>query len=180
MRNKIPSLYKKEDSNIGKLLELIEYEISKIKNVFSQIQKYRNIDNAEGVTLELLGSNVGEKRGDKSEQLYRQYILTKMKGNLSGGQIEALIDILNLLTNNNVKSIVDNTNEPASIIISFNSMENEVPISALKNIVAAGVNIIYEYGYMTWDEHDSYYKTWDEWDNLGLTWNEYEVYREVI
>ena len=52
--------------------------------------------------------------------------------------------------------------------------------AAIEEIKPAHFGVVYEFSYMTWDEHDAYNKTWDQWDALNLTWDEREAYREVV
>lgn len=52
--------------------------------------------------------------------------------------------------------------------------------AAIEEIKPAHLGVIYEFSYMTWDEHDVYNKTWNQWDELDLNWDEREVYKEAI
>jgi uncharacterized protein YmfQ (DUF2313 family) len=49
---------------------------------------------------------------------------------------------------------------------------------AIEELKPAHLAVVYEFTYLSWDEHDNYNKTWDTWDNLNLTWDAYETYKE--
>jgi hypothetical protein len=52
---------------------------------------------AEGVQLDVLGRLVGQGRGGRLDDLYRLWILARIKVNRSNGQVEELYDILEIL-----------------------------------------------------------------------------------
>lgn len=47
---------------------------------------------------------------------------------------------------------------------------------AVRAIVPAHLEVVYEFRYTTWDEVDSRGWTWDALDALGLTWDEFETH----
>lgn len=105
--------YKKNpESNIGKLLSIVDYEIDNMKLAFNTIELYRSIDNATGITLDNIGKNVLQERGVMDDVLYRLLLKTKVRANLSGGQIETLNDVLNVLLGVNFLSIREVWNDP--------------------------------------------------------------------
>lgn len=123
---RLTSNYRRDPtSNIGKLLSVIDLEIASIKAVFEKIELYRRIDNATGVTLDNIGKNVLQERGAMDDVTYRLYLKTKIRANLSGGQIETLNDVLSVLLGDNflfIREVWNDPtygNEPAAIEIQY-------------------------------------------------------------
>lgn len=153
MIQKLTDVYNKtEDSNIGKVLKLIGEQLQSSKDTIVKIDEYRNIDSATGQTLDNIGSNVLEYRGQKSEELYRQYIKTKIKANLSGGEMETIIDILNLFFEGSIESVKETytlsdgaeyDGEPANLLITFYELPETIPYEAIDRVVAGGVGAYY-------------------------------------
>ncbi len=118
--------YKKNpESNIGKLLSIIDYELSRLEETFKTIDSYRAIDNAAGVTLDNIGKNVLQERGGMDDITYRLFLNVKIRSNLSGGQIETINDIMTTVLGDNylgLREVWDNStysNEPAAFEIRF-------------------------------------------------------------
>ena len=84
-------LYKKhEASNNYKLLDLDHAENKKIWRTLKLIEMWRDMDDAEGFTLDKIGKNVLERRAGRAGPKYRKAIKIKIRGNLSAGLIEDL------------------------------------------------------------------------------------------
>ncbi|MFX4261046.1 putative phage tail protein [Pelotomaculum propionicicum] len=49
-------------------------------------------------------------------------------------------------------------------------------MAAVRDIVPAHLEILYEYSYFLWDDLDEKVWTWDQLDTLGLMWDQLEVY----
>ena len=118
--------YKKNpESNIGKLLSVIDFELDRLKDTYKLIDSYRAIDNATGVTLDNIGKNVLQERGGMDDITYRLFLKVKIRSNLSGGQIETINDIMTVILGDNylgLREVWDNStysNEPAAFEIRF-------------------------------------------------------------
>ncbi len=118
--------YKKNpESNIGKLLSIIDFELDRLKDTYKLIDSYRAIDNATGETLDNIGKNVLQERGGMDDITYRLFLKTKIRANLSGGQIETINDIMTVILGDNylgLREVWDNStysNEPAAFEIRF-------------------------------------------------------------
>jgi len=143
----------KPNSNIYRFFKVIGEELEELENYFNLIESYRDIDTAEGHTLDLIGYNVQEPRGNKDTELYRQFIITKIRANLSGGEIETLIEILQVFFGKEYfKSIEEAWNisdglvydgEPASLVITFFTTEVRIPYEAIDRVLAGGVSAFY-------------------------------------
>ena len=81
---------KDEDSNNYKLLDLGHQEHLKIQKALFLIELWRDMDEAEGITLDRIGKNVLELREGRSDIEFRRAIKIKIRGNLSAGTIEDL------------------------------------------------------------------------------------------
>ena len=118
--------YKKNpESNIGKLLSIIDFELDRLKDTYKTIDSYRAIDNATGATLDNIGKNVLQERGGMDDATYRLFLKVKIRSNLSGGQIETINDIMTTVLGDNylgLREVWDNStysNEPAAFEIRF-------------------------------------------------------------
>lgn len=118
--------YKKNpESNIGKLLSIIDFELDRLKETYKLIDSYRAIDNATGATLDNIGKNVLQERGGMDDVTYRLFLKIKIRSNLSGGQIKTINDIMTTVLGDNylgLREVWDNStysNEPAAFEIRF-------------------------------------------------------------
>lgn len=85
---------KTTDGNIYNLFKLTAYHIQENEDLLDQIGDWRDIDQAEGETLNRIGRNVQQNRGQATDSIYRVLIKSKIKRNLSDGSINTLIDFL--------------------------------------------------------------------------------------
>ncbi|AJK87692.1 MULTISPECIES: DUF2612 domain-containing protein [Lysinibacillus] len=85
---------KTPDSNISKLMSIFSAEAQKIKETNDRIRQWRNIDDAEGVGLDLIGQNVNQSRGVANDEVYRILLKSKIARNLSDGTIDMIIQVL--------------------------------------------------------------------------------------
>ena len=119
--------YKKNpDSNIGKLFEVIDRELEELKKALETTGEYRAIDLATGVTLDNIGKNVLLERDGMDDITYRLFLKTKIRSNLSGGQIETINEIMQVILGDEyylgLKEVFNDSsysNEPATIEIRF-------------------------------------------------------------
>lgn len=87
---------KNPNSNIGKLLRILSGPINELKDGFEKIERWRDIDEAKGTTLDEIGANVGQKRGAASDDVYRILIKSKIARNLSKGDVNTIIRVIAL------------------------------------------------------------------------------------
>lgn len=96
--DRITSNYNKEPgSNIRKLIELTAEPIQENEDTLIRIGQWRDIDQAEGHTLDRIGENVKQERGALTDSTYRVLIKSKIKRSLSNGSIDTLIDFLSFI-----------------------------------------------------------------------------------
>ncbi|SFL09830.1 hypothetical protein SAMN03159341_103197 [Paenibacillus sp. 1_12] len=80
--------------NIGKLLSIVNDQLNDLLQTLDTMEKWRDIDLAEGTTLDGIGQNVGQPRGAASDQVYRILIKTKIARNLSRGDMNTVIRVI--------------------------------------------------------------------------------------
>ncbi|MGG0757890.1 hypothetical protein ABE070_26450, partial [Brevibacillus laterosporus] len=74
---------KSPGSNIGKLFRIFYDEVQEIKQTFKKIERYRDIDEALGSTLDRIGKNLNQPRSHLGDDSYRVLLKTKIKRNTS-------------------------------------------------------------------------------------------------
>jgi len=131
--NRFTSNYKKNpESKIAKLMSIFDLEFEKLKQVFLQIELYRQIDKATGVTLDNIGNNVLEERGGMDDIMYRLFLKTKIKANLSGGQVQTLNEILEVILGENFLGVrevwgdASYSNEPAAFEVRYKNFFEKI------------------------------------------------------
>ena len=149
--NRLPDNYSREGQvNNEKLHKVIYGELEEIKKVFEDIKFSHDIDNATGKTLDLIGKNVLEYRGvGFDDELYRQYIKTKIIANLSQGDIETINEVARVLIGDSFQGIKETwnleryNNEPAGLVLTMKNQAKILQTNAIDRAVAGGVGIKY-------------------------------------
>lgn len=88
---------KTPDSNISKQMSIFAAEAKEVKATNDRIRQWRNIDDAEGDGLDLIGQNVNQPRGIATDEVYRILLKSKIARNLSDGTIDMIIQVLAIL-----------------------------------------------------------------------------------
>ncbi|MGC4378245.1 hypothetical protein WD019_15155 [Fictibacillus sp. Mic-4] len=128
------NLKKDPNSNIGKLLSIVDNEIEQLKTTLIKIEQWRDINKAEGTTLDLAGENVDQPRGKATDEIYRVLIRGKEALNQSDGTINKIIEVLAITldckpSDINVFSLKETgENEPATIVV------KKAPLDALNRV----------------------------------------------
>jgi len=100
MLNKLTDHYTKSpQSNIGKLLSIVNGQLDDLDQTLETMQLWRDIDLARGTTLDHIGQNVVQPRGAASDEVYRVLIKSKIARNLSRGDINTLIRVIAISVN---------------------------------------------------------------------------------
>ena len=74
---KLPDVYNKEDySNIDRLMRVLDREHQQIKRANEKIKLWKDIDEAEGATLDHFGKMLGIERAGMDDIRYRRHIKT--------------------------------------------------------------------------------------------------------
>ena len=121
---------KNPESNVGKLLNITATEIEDLEEVADKIGLWRSIDQAEGQTLDRIGYNVHQWRGQADDLIYRILIKSKIARNLSDGTINTIIRVLAVTLDTEYEDIQVQDlwgTEPAAIQV-------DVPTEALNKV----------------------------------------------
>jgi len=126
---------------IARLIDaLYSNQYQDLENKAIDMQKITSIDEAEGVVLDNLGALVGIKRTSADDNVYRLYIKAKAIINASNGQLNELLDALELISDNTSFIIIC----PMALDLYADITEDEAKIvyNMFKGAVVAGVKIM--------------------------------------
>ena len=94
---RLPDNYNKNDnSNIGKLYQVLSKELEILEKVFEDIEESKDIDKATNKSLELIGKNVLEYR-NHDDEWYRKFIKIKILANRSVGDFRTINTVADFL-----------------------------------------------------------------------------------
>lgn len=104
--NRLSDAYNKsENSNVTKLATITTNELNTLENVYESIYNARDVDQAAGHMLEMIGADVRQPRGQATDDVYRTMVKVKIQRNLSDGSIDNLIDFLAFILNTPAESV---------------------------------------------------------------------------
>lgn len=83
---------KRPDSNISKVFQILGTELDEMKEVADKVERWRDVDQAEGTSLELLASNIDQKRGAATDEILRLLVKSKAARGNSTGTIDDIIN----------------------------------------------------------------------------------------
>lgn len=147
---------KNPNSNVGKLIVIMSEGIDDLNDTLKTVEAWRDINQAEGTTLDLIGENVGQARGQANDEIMRILIRARVARNLSDGTfdgvIKALAVTLNTTTENiKIQELYDDIDspEPAAIAITGLPLDvlNASGLSAgqfgliTQRVIAAGTRV---------------------------------------
>ena len=90
---------KNPNSNIGKLIGILYGQMDELNTSLEKVREWRDIDNAQGTTLDRIGQNVIQPRGAATDEVYRVLLKSKIARNLSKTDINTIIRVLALALN---------------------------------------------------------------------------------
>ena len=156
IRSLTESYTKNPNSNIGKLILLASGQMEDLDETLRRIENWRDINQAQGDTLDLIAANVGQLRGQATDEVLRILIRARVARNLSDGTMDGIINSLAVTLNTTpnkfrIKELYNDPTspEPAAIIITGLPIDviNASGISAVQfgkitqRVVAAGVRV---------------------------------------
>lgn len=152
---RLPERFRK--NNTKDLYYVLYNGASELEAGFKTIEASRHLDNANGLTLDLLGANVGEFRKDgMSDDLYRLYIKVRIISNLSIGDIPTINYVMSTLLGDKYLSIKEGFlddeflyKEPAALRMSVHHSAEYLPYEIMERIKAAGIRILIDEIYAT-------------------------------
>lgn len=145
---RLPSHFKRtQDSNNYKTLSLVAKFIEDNEQLYETIQKFWDVDKAEGIGLDRLGKDEGISRGSYDDETYRKMIKVQYIVNMSEAENESLNAILTAYMGDGFVGIEEGWDsflrEPASMIINVSKDAEEIPYNLMKRVKGAGVRIYY-------------------------------------
>lgn len=90
---------KNPNSNIGKLIGILYGQMDELNTSLEKVRDWRDIDKAQGTTLDRIGQNVIQPRGAATDEVYRVLLKSKIARNLSKTDINTIIRVLALALN---------------------------------------------------------------------------------
>lgn len=146
--NRLPERFRKPNNQ--DLYYVLYNGFSDIEDTFNDIEKSRDIDNAAGKTLDLIGANVGQFRCGEDDELYRLLIKTRIKANLSIGDIGTINEVSSILLKDIFLGIretwnTENLQEPSAIVYSVDAGIGQIPFELINRIKSAGVKVYIEH-----------------------------------
>lgn len=106
MLRRLTDVFRKDpDSNIGKLMAILADQLQKLEQTACRIEEWRDIEKAQGTTLDRIGENVAQNRGAATDEIYRILIKSKIARNLSKGDINTIISVLSTALNTDPREI---------------------------------------------------------------------------
>jgi len=98
LSRRLPSTYSRlTNSSLFRLFRIIGAEFAQVREALTSTERYRDVDQATGKTLDLLGANVAQSRGQVSDNTYRGLIKAKIARNLSPGDIDSIKRIVSVM-----------------------------------------------------------------------------------
>ncbi|MBJ7648057.1 hypothetical protein HAU46_08740 [Weissella confusa] len=139
--------------------EWLQWQFKQLQDLFTTIEDFRELDNANGEVLDAIGAQYNQLRGEADDSFYRIMIRSKMAINSGISTVNGLLDIIARSLNIPKKSIeieplrkwngttVDN-GEPLAIAIrniplqwANTEWEQNYIIDRIRSGVAAGVRV---------------------------------------
>lgn len=87
---------KHPDSNISKLLAIVEAEHDELIETLQAVEAWQDLDKAFGRALDRIGFDVQQFRGMATDEVYRVLIKSRIARNNSDGSINTIIRVLSL------------------------------------------------------------------------------------
>lgn len=135
------------ETNIGKLFEILAYHLDIVKEHIERVRLWDNLDNAQGSVLDRYGANFGVAREGTSDTFYRLLIKVKMLAQLSGGDINTVINAVATMYSITPMQVKFEEVFPAKIRVTIQATDIgpeqmrsvEIISRLIKRIIAAGV-----------------------------------------
>lgn len=108
---------KSADSNNYKLLHINAESKSDIEQMFDDLNRLLDIDNADGVHLDMYGKMFNVKRGQDSDDKYRIQIKSKIGQNFTDGRHEKIIEILAFILQCDISDIKLKSGETTGSVV---------------------------------------------------------------
>lgn len=123
-------------------------QIQEIETALDPLISAREIDNATGITLDNLGSVVGESRKGRADALYRVYIKVRILVNRSTGTAGELMTVAQLIAEQTAQDVWYQENDPKTVFIRARNFADSYPdetAALLRLAKPAGTRLVYVY-----------------------------------
>lgn len=161
MLNALTSAYSRKDYDnllraspvetlIGKLFSVLAWGLNTVQEQAELIRLWDDIDNARGSVLDRYGANFGVKRFGATDNFYRLAIKVKLLAQLSGGDINTVLDAAASLFEIPVERIDMDEVFPDKISLNINEADLTPEtlaivadiVTMIKRILASGIGMI--------------------------------------
>lgn len=120
--SRLSDAYAKEPtSTVYKLAQITTEQLNTLEEVYERIYNGRDIDQATGHMLDMMGADVQQSRGQATDDVYRAMVKVKIMRNLADGSINNLLDFLAFVLDTPLNTLVVNelyeSGEPAMLYI---------------------------------------------------------------
>lgn len=88
----LPDIYNKDVRVNARIIQVFVEEINKSSACLDQVEDLLDIDNVEGVNLDILGADYGLTRGNKTDLEFRALIQARRTNAVDGNNIDAIIN----------------------------------------------------------------------------------------
>jgi hypothetical protein len=138
------------ETNIGKLFAIFSWGLDSVQEQAELVKLWDDIDYAKGFVLDRYGANFGVQRNGAADAFYRLMIRVKLLSQLSGGDIDTVINAAASLFGIPPEKVVLTEIFPAKIGIEVNEadldpetleMASDI-IAMIKRILAAGIGLV--------------------------------------
>ncbi|MBD8026413.1 hypothetical protein H9636_07045 [Ureibacillus sp. Re31] len=85
---------KRPESNLSKLIKIFSDELLSLEQTVNTVAEWKDIEKAEGLVLDDIGTNLNQPRGVATDQVYRILLKSKIARNLSDGSINTIIQVI--------------------------------------------------------------------------------------
>ncbi|MCR8844203.1 DUF2612 domain-containing protein [Paenibacillus sp. SC116] len=92
----LPDVIAKDGSRFGALVEVWLKQMNDIAETVRVMSEWKSIDKAEGSTLDEIGGNVGQPRGQATDEVYRMLLRSKLARMNANGSLDSVIQVLAL------------------------------------------------------------------------------------
>lgn len=119
---------------MSKLFSVLDQQLTDINTTLDTMEKWMDIEQAEGVVLDEIGADINQFRGQANDEIYRMMIYGKKARSASDGTINQMILALTKTLNCDpsqmeiLSSIEAGEGEPSALVI------KKIPISVLNNV----------------------------------------------
>lgn len=137
-------------SNIGKVLTLVSDEVDSLSDTISTVESWRDLQQAKGMTLDLIGADFSQPRGQMTDEIYRSIIIAKIVQGQSDGTYNKMIAaVAKTLSCEPTDIVIQADSNPAAIVIqrapltALNTIGMSINqfIQIVEQVVSAGVSI---------------------------------------